>query len=73
MSTKENITNTSDDRLKKAKAAWAFIKKSFITYLKINTKLRINYYNALITTILLYSIHIRPINETSIRKIQSFH
>ena len=73
MSTKANVTDTMDDRLKKAKVAWAHIKKSFITDLKINTKLRINYYKALIATILLYSIHIHPINETSLRKIQFSH
>ena len=63
MSTKANITDTIDNRLQKAKAAWVLIKKSFITDLKLNTKLKINYYKALIATILLYSIHIHPIGK----------
>ena len=41
-STKASITDAIDDRLNKAKAAWTLIKKSFITDLKINTKIRIN-------------------------------
>ena len=69
VTTEANITDTIDDRLHKANAAWQSIRKSFITNLNIDTSLGLNYYEALITTVLIYSIHLRPINETA-AKIQ---
>ena len=70
--TKANITDSCGDRLNKAKIARGLIKQSFITDLKINTKLRLSYQKALITKMIQYSIRKRPLNETSLRKIQPF-
>ena len=73
MTAKNNITETLDNRLQSARIAWKSIKKSFITNQNIDTRLRLNYYNALITTILLYSTHLHDTNETTLKKLQSFH
>ena len=73
MTAQHNITDSVNVRLQEARIAWGIIRNSFITNTKIDTEFRLNYYNAGISTILLYSTNIRPINENALKKLQSPH
>ena len=73
MATENDITDAINDRIHKAKNARNTIRNIFITNHKIDTKLTLNYYNALITAILLYSTHIHPISDTALKELQSPH
>ena len=72
MTTGNNITDASIGRLNKAKRAMGARSTSFIGNVNIATNLRINYYNALVTSIILYCIHIQSLSETTISQIQPF-
>ena len=73
INTNESMDEAIKDRLKKAKNAWHAIKNKYITNKEINTKLRLQLFDSLIGSILLYSLHIIQLNKTSISKIQSFY
>ena len=73
INTNESMDEAIKDRLKKAKNAWYAIKNKYITNKEINTKLRLQLFDSLIGSILLYSLHIIQLNKTNINKIQSFY
>ena len=75
MTTKNNITDAITDRLNKARIARGSFQKALsqITNRDVDTGLRLNYYKALILTILLYSVHIHHITDQTLNKPQSFH
>ena len=66
MAANNNIADTLNNRLHIAKNACVSVTKSVIENLQIDTKIRLNYYNALITTILLYNTHIHNVNDTAL-------
>ena len=73
MNTTNNLNEAVDDRIQKANAAWHNIRNSVITDKSVNKKLRLMLFESLITSILLYSLHIIPTNKTNISKLQRFY
>ena len=73
MNTTNNLNEAVEDRIQKAKAAWRYIRNSIITNKNISKKLRLMLFDSLITSILLYSLHIIPMNKTNISKLQRFY
>ena len=63
MNTNNNLNEAVEDRLKKANAAWNNIRNSVITDEEISKKLRFMLFESLITSILLYSLHIIPMGK----------
>ena len=68
-----NINNAITDRIQKCNKAWELIKGKPIGGTGINIKLRLMLFGSLITGIPLYSLHIIPICNGSINKLQQLH
>jgi len=74
MNTNNNNTNEAiQDRLSKGNTAWRNIKNSYIPNKTLDTKLRLQLYDTLIGSILLYSLHVIPLNVSNLTKMQSFY
>ena len=65
------MSGTIDGRIQKANNARGEIRRTFIDDRNIGTTLRIQLVDALIGSILLYSLQIIPLNITNISKLQS--
>ena len=61
------------DRLCKAKNAWAKLRRSFITNADIHIKYRLIIFHSIIGSILLYSLHIAELNKTNFSTMQSYY
>ena len=68
-----NINNAITDRIQKSNKAWKLLKGKLLGKTAINIKLGLMLCGSLITSILLYSLHIIPICNSSINKLQQFH
>ena len=71
--TDNNLNEAVDDRIQKANDAWDNIRNSVITENNVNKKLRLMIFESLITSILLYSLHIIPMSKTNISKLRRFY
>ena len=69
----KNVGKAIDDRLKKARGAWAILKKTLIANNQIDIKLKVILFDSLIGSILLYGLNTMNINSTLINKLQSFY
>ena len=73
MNTNNNLKEAVGDRVQKANYAWRNIRNSVITDKNVNKELRLMLFESLITSILLYSLHIIHMNKTNISKLQRFY
>ena len=73
MTTDNSTTKAVNDRLYKAKGAWATLRRSFITNKDLPIKHRIIILHASIGSILLYSLHCHNITKTNTNRLQSFY
>ena len=73
MSTNTNTTIATNGRIKKERFAWAQLRRTFITKNDIATNKRLILLDALIGSILLYSLHTFNHTDTNLGKLQSFY
>ena len=73
MGATNNINNSIEDRIQKSNKAWEMIKGELLGKNSVNIKLRLMLSESLISSILLYSLHIIPICPSSTNKLQQFH
>ena len=66
MNTDNNMNEAIQDRLLKSNNARVGIKNPYIANKEIDTRLRLTLYDTIIGSILLYSMHITPLNKNNI-------
>ena len=69
---KNGLSGAIRDRILKANAAWVMIKGKLLVAYGVNTKLRIMIFGPLVSSILLYLLHIDAMGRSSIDKLQKF-
>ena len=69
---KTNINTAIGDALKKAQIAWETARYKIKKYTRADMQLKIILLNALVGSVLLYSLHLCPLTQTQAKRIQTF-